>query len=381
MRVVYLTDTIRMGGAEVVLADLARAAVADGHEVILLAPQPYLVDNLRAAVPGADVRRFGDDAFRTAPTIVKRGRSLLAQVPMLVRAMRSLRPDVLHISNGGHPGSGLCCMALPAARLARVPRRILTVHASPRPREESQVQVQIAIDRLVWSSAQTVVGATAIVGERLRSERGMPAGVYVQIPYGVAQPHSGDRAATRAQHGIGAGEPLVVMAAAASDAQKGHAVLIEALAAADGVRCVMAGAPPPPEALARAAALGLGERHVVAGRVPELGPLLAAADAVVVPSIADESLPLTVLEAMAAGVPVLASRLAGIPEAVEDGVTGRLFEPGDAGALASLLRELAADRHALRALGAAGHERWRERYSIAAMTRATLALYADPRGR
>ena len=115
--------------------------------------------------------------------------------------------------------------------------------------------------------------------------------------------------------------------------------------------------------------------------MPDLGPLLAAADAVVVPSIADESLPLTVLEAMAAGVPVLASRLAGIPEAVQDGVTGRLFEPGDAGALASLLRELAADRRAMSALGAAGHERWRESYSISAMTRATLALYADRRGR
>ena len=380
MRVVYLTDTIRMGGAERVLADLARAAVAAGHETIVLAPQPYLVEALAAAVPGAQVRRFGSDAFRTAPTIAARGRSLLAQVPALVRAMRALRPDVLHVSNGGHPGSGLCCMAVPAARLAGVPRRILTVHASPRPRDESQVQVQIAIDRLVWSSAQTVVGATAIVGERLRSERGMPAGIYVQIPYGVAPPARGDRAATRAAHGIGAHEPLVLMAAAASDEQKGHAVVVEALAAAQGVRCLMAGSPPPAEALRRAQALQLGGRLVVTGRVPDLGPLLCAADAVVVPSIADESLPLTVLEAMAAGVPVFASRLAGIPEAVRDGTTGRLFEPGDAQTLAGILRELAADPSAMRALGAAGQARWRELYSISAMTEATLALYADPRG-
>ncbi|MEA2195483.1 MAG: hypothetical protein QOG42_1917, partial [Solirubrobacteraceae bacterium] len=290
MRVVYFADTIRLGGAERVLADLARAAVAAGHHTIVLAPQPYLVEELAAVVPGADVRRFGDDAFRTAPTLVARGRSLLGQMPALVRAMRALRPDVLHVSNGGHPGSGLCCMALPAARLARVPRRILSVHAAPRPRDESQVQVQVAIDRLVWSSAQTVVGATAIVGERLRSERGMPAGVYVRIPYGVARPRGGDRAAARAAHGIGADEPLVLMAAASSDEQKGHAVLVEALAGAAGVRCLMVGAPPPPAALRRAAALGLGRRLVVAGRVPELGPLLSAADGVVVPAVADESL-------------------------------------------------------------------------------------------
>nr|MBA3746654.1 glycosyltransferase [Solirubrobacterales bacterium] len=108
MRVVLITDTIRMGGAERVFADLARAAVDAGHETILLAPQPYLVEELAAVVSGATVRRFGDDAFRTAPTIVARGRSLLAQVPALVRVMRELRPDVLHVSNGGHPGSGLC---------------------------------------------------------------------------------------------------------------------------------------------------------------------------------------------------------------------------------------------------------------------------------
>src|SRR5215210_6597688 len=110
-----------MGGAERVFADLARAAVDAGHETFLLAPQTYLLDELEAVVAGATVRRFGDDTFRSAPTIVSRGRSLLAQMPALGRVMRELRPDVLHVSNGGHPGSGLCCLALPAARATRVP--------------------------------------------------------------------------------------------------------------------------------------------------------------------------------------------------------------------------------------------------------------------
>ena len=77
-------------------------------------------------------------------------------------------------------------------------------------------------------------------------------------------------------------------------------------------------------------ASGLSDRVAVVGRVPsaDFGAHLRAIDVLVVPSTAYESLPLVILEAMAAGKPVFASRLSGIPEAVVDGTTGRLFEPG-----------------------------------------------------
>jgi glycosyltransferase involved in cell wall biosynthesis len=134
------------------------------------------------------------------------------------------------------------------------------------------------------------------------------------------------------------------------------------------VHAVIIGAAPPPELLAAS-----GESRVtVAGRVADVGPYLHAVDAVVVPSIAYESLPLVVLEAMACGKAVIASRIAGIPEVVEDGVTGRLFEPGDAVALRELLVQNSSE--ILTSWGRAGRARWQERHTVEAMAGGVLDL-------
>lgn len=103
-------------------------------------------------------------------------------------------------------------------------------------------------------------------------------------------------------------------------------------------------------------------------------PYLRAFDGYVLPSLW-EGLPLAALEAMAAGLPVIASDSGGTREAVADGETGVLFPVGDAPALAAALRRLAGDA-ALRArLGVAGRERWRERFMAQPMVAATAALY------
>jgi glycosyltransferase involved in cell wall biosynthesis len=138
------------------------------------------------------------------------------------------------------------------------------------------------------------------------------------------------------------------------------------------VIAVAVGAAPPAATLERARALGVADRWVTAGRLDDLQAAYAAFDVLVVPSVRDESLPLVVLEAMAAARPVFASRLSGLPEAVRDGVTGRLFEPGDAAGLAALLRS----RDGLRELGDAGRRAWAERYAPEAVTAAALAVYS-----
>ena len=78
---------------------------------------------------------------------------------------------------------------------------------------------------------------------------------------------------------------------------------------------------------------------------------------------------------MAAGVPVIASRVGGLPEAVEDGETGILVPPGDAAALAAAIGRLTADRTLARRLGDHGAARVRERFTMAGMANATQALY------
>jgi glycosyltransferase involved in cell wall biosynthesis len=109
---------------------------------------------------------------------------------------------------------------------------------------------------------------------------------------------------------------------------------------------------------------------------------LAAADVVAVPSVVDaagnvDGLPNTVLEALASGRAVVASRVAGIPEVLEDGVSGVLVAPGDAEALAGALRRLAADPAARERLGQNARARAVERYGWGFAARSFEECYAQ----
>ncbi len=380
MRIVHFIDTPRRGGAERVLQDVVAACVGAGHQTTVLAPQRWLLENIAAEVPGATTAVTGSDAYATATGPARRARALAIALPSLATALRRLNPDVLHVHNGGYPGSDLCRIAVIAGGLLRVPRRVLTIYAAPRSRAESYVPIQTAVDLAVWRANQTVISATGLVAGQLRELRGLPASQGpALIPWGVPEPSGAtDAAALRARIGVTDDQLLVGMVAATSDEQKGHRVLVEALALARDAHGVVAGAELPADAAARARELGLGDRLTALGRLPQIGSLYHAVDVLTVPSVADESLPLVILEAMACAKPVVASRLSGIPEAVTDGVTGRLFAPGDAGGLAVVLTDLAGDPAGRRALGRAGRESWSRRFSLGAMTEATLALYARP---
>ena len=112
----------------------------------------------------------------------------------------------------------------------------------------------------------------------------------------------------------------------------------------------------------------------------DVRPYLAASD-VFLSTSAWEALPLAVLEAMSCSLPVLATSVGGVPEAVEDGVGGRLVPPGDAPALASALRELLADGEARSALGAGGRRAFERRFTVERMVDELAGLYTDLLGR
>lgn len=144
---------------------------------------------------------------------------------------------------------------------------------------------------------------------------------------------------------------------------KGQVQLLEATRrlVADGVdvRTTFIGDGPDEDAL-RAAAADLGDRVVLRGRQPrpEVVAAIAAADILVAPSVPTaggkrEGIPVVLMEAMASGVPVVASRLSGIPELVRDDHSGVLVPPGDVDALVEALRGLAADPERRARLGAA----------------------------
>lgn len=160
--------------------------------------------------------------------------------------------------------------------------------------------------------------------------------------------------------------------------RKGVRVLLDALAqpgALQACRAVIVGDGPERGDLeAYAAALGVGERVSFRGRISaaELAQAYATAQAFVLPAVLDqrgdtEGLGVVLLEAMSYGVPVVASRIGGITDIVEDGNTGLLVAPGDARQLAAAVQRLAEDVTLARRLGEAGRRLVQERFSWEAL--------------
>ncbi len=163
---------------------------------------------------------------------------------------------------------------------------------------------------------------------------------------------------------------------------KGQDVLIRALAQLGGdALALVAGDPWPGEEAklrelhALAAALGVTDRVRFAGFRSDVENVYGAADVVAVPSTQPDPLPNAALEAAAAGCCVVAADHGGLPEIIDDGLTGRLVAPGDPAALAAALARLAADPAARERLGAAAAVTMRERFSPQRLLERTQALY------
>jgi glycosyltransferase involved in cell wall biosynthesis len=173
----------------------------------------------------------------------------------------------------------------------------------------------------------------------------------------------------------------VVGNVAALTGHKDHATLVEAMALlrprVPEARLVIAGEGelrPALEALVRDR--GLGDRVAFAGFRHDLDRLLPAFSVFCLSSRL-EGLGTSLLDAMAFGLPVVATAAGGIPEAVEDGVTGRVVPPRDPAALAAALADVLGDEGRRRAFGAAGRRRFLERFTADHMVAQTLAVLEE----
>jgi glycosyltransferase involved in cell wall biosynthesis len=162
--------------------------------------------------------------------------------------------------------------------------------------------------------------------------------------------------------------------------EKGIGGLLEALAMLPEAEClrlaIVGDGPMRAELDARVEQLGLGDRVTFLGRLPEAETLaeIARSDALVLPSFM-EGLPIVLMEAMALGKPVIATRVAGIPELVTDGETGLLFTPSDWTELAARISALTNDKQLRQRLGAAGPLRIAEEFDVRRSAEAIRRLF------
>ncbi|MEJ2292867.1 MAG: N-acetyl-alpha-D-glucosaminyl L-malate synthase BshA [Deinococcales bacterium] len=147
-----------------------------------------------------------------------------------------------------------------------------------------------------------------------------------------------------------------------------------------GARLLMVGdGPDRPAAVALASELGLTGRVSFLGSFPRIEDVLAVSDLFLLPSI-KESFGLSALEAMASGVPVVASRIGGLPEVVEDGVSGRLLEPGDVAGMAAAAVDLLSDPETHGRFARAARQRAVTHFSEERVVPLVARAYADALG-
>jgi glycosyltransferase involved in cell wall biosynthesis len=357
-KVLLLITLAEVGGAQAYVASLLPALV-DGFDVAVAA---HGDGPLRDAADRWGVRFLPLRHVRRAINPWRDAVGLLE----LVRLLRRERPDIVHASS-----SKAGVLGRLAAALVGVPIRIFTVHGwAFAAHSGAAAQLYRWADRLM----RPMTTMTICVAEH-ELETGL-----------AARTCSGERTIVipnaidirRAPPARDDGNLPRLVAVGRLKAPKDFLTLVRAVSVLppDSCELVVVGDGPERERLeAEIGRLGLEERVRLVGERSDVPELLAGADAFVLSS-ASEGMPISVLEAMAAGLPVVASRVGGMAELVADGETGLLVTPGAPQELASALRRLLADRQLRHRLGDAGRVRVRERFDLGPFRRAHVELYS-----
>jgi glycosyltransferase involved in cell wall biosynthesis len=362
-RVVHYVDSDFFGGSEEAALHLIASLDRARWEPVLLHH------------PGAGVARLVEGAGRLGvrtravprPDRARR----IAGLAGLRQALRTERPAIFH----AHLSWPLACKyGVLAAWLARVPAVVAT----------AQLYLEVgshAEQRLMTMALRRIIAVSNEVRSRYARELRVPARKLAVVPNGIEVPPAVRRPDPALRAELVRGRPdYVVLTPARLHEQKGHAYLLAAAARVPEATFVLAGDGPLRAELERLAAeLNVADRCVFLGYRSDVSDLLAAADVFVLPSLF-EGLPVSVLEAMAAERPVVATAIGGTDEAVTHEVTGLLVPPRDPAALAAAIRRLQADPQLAGRLAAAGRERVQREFSSAATARNVMRIYDEVTG-
>ena len=364
-RVLLVITLAETGGAQTYVASLVPALLEEFDVAVAAHGHGFLRDAVLEAgaryVPLIHVRRPLDP------------RHDLLGLAELVRLFRRERPQIVH-ANSSKAG----ILGRLAATATGVPVRLFTVHGwAFKAHQGRTATAYLWADRLMRPLTSTIICVAESERRTGLQARTCRADRTVVIHNGVALDRPRRRPAPP-------GGPLRLLSVGRLRAPKDFTTLVRAMAAlpAGSARLRIAGDGPDRAALeAELHRLGLADTVELLGTRSDVDELLADSDAFVLSSDS-EGFPMSVVEAMAAGVAVVASAVGGVPEAVDDGETGMLVPPRDIAALSRVLGALAGDPARVTAMGDAGRRRAEERFDIAAFQRAHVELYRDAlRGR
>jgi glycosyltransferase involved in cell wall biosynthesis len=364
LRIAMMLESDEPGGAEMMVFRLSDELRRRGHTIVPVGPEHgvgWLGDVFRRG-------GFSPEVFRLQRPIDP------GCVRGLVQLFRDHQIDVVH----SHEFT-MAVYGAASSRLLGLPH-VITMHGG--------VKVCKALRRRIalrWAlrTSDYAVMVSRATQQQFAVDLGVKASLFTVVPNGVPV-ETGDAGRVRAEFGIGERD-CVLVAVGVLERHKGHRVLLEALARLDSGKVatpwklIIAGGGGGDEygsMLEFIDAEGLSDRvHIVLNR-NDIADLLALADIFVMPSLW-EGLPLAVLEAMVARKAIVASAIAGIPEAIVDGREGLLVPAGEVTPLADALRLLLADPTRRVDLGEAAAARADRDFTVEVMADRYEALYAN----
>jgi glycosyltransferase involved in cell wall biosynthesis len=338
----------------------------------------YLAEGLRDRGQGSEIacqpatelaRRAGAAGIRVHP-VTMRAEWDLAAVFKLRSIIRGRAIDIVHMHTSHAHTLGVAAARLGTRALTVVTRRVAySIHRHPF--SLSGFKYRIGVDRYaaVSRAVKDVMVADGIPAERIEVAH---SGIDLSRFKGA------DGSTVRDELGLPAGAPVAGTTAHLAR-NKGLEVLVDAAPLVTAIvpeaRIVIVGTGDLAQKLeARAAERGALGSILFTGFRSDIPACLDALDVFVMPSL-KEGLGTSILDAMAAGKPVVASRTGGIPEIVEDGVTGLLVPPGDAAALAAAVTRILKEPDLAESLAHQGLGKVQESFSVGAMVEANIAIY------
>lgn len=399
-RIDFFIENYIPGGVERYYGDLISGLPKDQFDVRLFAnPISGLEDRLKSLIrrpfewvpyrvltnTRLDYELYKSNRSGGSSTPVLLGK-LITRIPVaascqigVFRLLGKYPGDVLHIINGGYPGAEACRGAAMVAKRAGFRRVILSILSYPYPR---RMPWDAWVDRRVMSAVDDISPNSAFAGKGMVTLRGFSENIVHPVLSGTPPPAYDPEAGCRLRTRLNLPErSLLVGTVAALEPMKGHLVLLEAVRELGDefpdAHFIFSG-----DGIMRPQLEQYIAHYDLAGRVHLLGYdkdarlLNNAFDLIAFPSFY-EGLPFAILEAMALGKPIVATSVGGIPEQIDNGISGLLVPPRDSHALADGLRQLIRMPHRAEQMGTAAREKYYRQFTPQQMVNAFLPLYAE----
>jgi glycosyltransferase involved in cell wall biosynthesis len=369
VRVLRVIARLNMGGPALHVSYLTAGLAKRGYETTLVAGSLAPGEDSMAFVAdelGVDVVRIDELHREISPA-----RDVVAAV-RLARLIRKIRPHILHTHTAKAGAVGRFAALL--AGDARPPVVVHTFHGHVLRGYFDPVRARAFrhLERALARSTTALVAVSPQVRDDLVELDVAPATRFAVVRLGIeldqrVAPTSNGRGETRRVLGIGERPFTVGWIGRMTGIKRTDDVLLAFKSlrgrGIDARLCLVGDGPDRDEVERRAHELGVMRETLFLGYQEQVASFFAAFDVFVLPS-ANEGTPVTAIEALAAGKPVVATRVGGIPDVVRDGEDGFLVALGDVEALADRLAQLATDDKLRERMGEAAQARVRERYSV-----------------